>query len=166
MPYNGFLYSDKFDACVPYVEGFQFRMHSPAESLETTEMEVLLSKRGGIPTPKLHPKMTVLIHRLYQHILNYIPGLTDYKRMDGKILLFGSNLDYETVGESIRPTFGVGINEIFPNGGRICFTVDHLVENPQHIKSILAYTVSAKLPTFILEIAAVMESRSTKCNGR
>jgi hypothetical protein len=161
MPYNGILYCDKFDACIPYAKGFQFKMHSPAESLETTEMEVLLGKRGGTPTPTLQPKMTVLIHRLYQHLLNYIPGLTDYKRINAKIILFGSYLDYETFGESVRPTFGIGIKEIFPNAGRICFTVDHLVENPQHIKSILAYTVSTRLPTFILEISAYMESRST-----
>jgi hypothetical protein len=124
-------------------------MHSPAESLETTEMETILAARGAIPSQRPEEAKLILIHRLYLPCLNNIPCLTDYKRGAGAvILLFGSYLDYETVGKEVKPTFGTGLKEIFPNAGKICFTVDHLLENPHHIKNILAYTVN----TYILAL--------------
>jgi hypothetical protein len=142
MPYNGIIYSDEFDEYVPYYKGVPFIMHSPAESLETVEMETLLSVRGAIPAQRREDAKLILINRLYLPCINNIPGLTDHKRRDSTIILFGSYLDYETVGKTVKPTFGTGLKLIFPNGGRICFTVDHLLEHPLHIKNILAYTVA------------------------
>lgn len=142
MPYIGILLSENIDSYIPYVKGIPYVLHSPQESLETDEMENILNTRGAIPSQERDKAVLVLIHRLYQPCLNYIPALTEHKRRGAEILLFGSYLDYEMIDDFAKPVFGSGISKIFPNGGKICFTVDHLLENPQHIKSILTYTVN------------------------
>jgi hypothetical protein len=141
MPYNGILLSENIDSYIPHMKRNPYVLHSPQESLETDEMETILSTRGAIPAQERDRAVLVLIHRFYQPCLNYIPFLTDHKRRGAEIMLFGSFLDYEIVDDFAKPVFGSGISKIFPNGGRICFTIDHLLEQPQHIKSVLAYTV-------------------------
>jgi hypothetical protein len=141
MPYNGLLLSDDIDLHIPYLKGRPYLIHSPAESLETYEMEHVLATRGAILSSEPKEASLILIHRLYQPFLNYIPGLTEHKRRQTDILLFGSYLAHELVGGTVMPVFGSGITKIFPHGGIICFTIDHLLENPLHIKSILAFNV-------------------------
>jgi hypothetical protein len=105
-------------------------------------METLLGARGAIPSKTVESGMLILIHRLYLPCLNFISGLTDYKRSPNtKLIMFGTYMDYEAVGNEVVPTVGTSLKEVFPNAGRICFTIDHLLENPQHIRNVLAYTV-------------------------
>jgi hypothetical protein len=141
MPYNGILLSEDIDSYIQYMKGFPYVLHSPPESLETVEIENILSTRGAVQTSQREQARIVLIHRLYQHCFNFIPGLTEHKRRNADILLFGSYLDYEIVEHSVKQVFGSHISKIFPGGGRICFTADHLLENPQHIETILKYNV-------------------------
>lgn len=141
MPYSGLLLSDTINELVPYMKGVPYVLHSPIESLETTEIESILATRGSIPAVQRHGAKLVLIHRFYLPIFNYIPSLTEHKRRAAEILLFGTFLDFEMVDGTAQPTFGSGISKIFPNAGVICFTIDHLLENPQHIRHILAYVV-------------------------
>jgi hypothetical protein len=119
-----------------------YTIYSPPGSLETVEMENILHTRGAIPAKQIKDTALILIHRLYKPCLNYIPGLTEHKRTrNAEILMFGSYLDYEWDGIGVNPVFGSGVSKIFPHAGVICFTIDHLLVNPQHIKSILAYNV-------------------------
>ena len=143
MPYHGILLCENINSYIPYMKRLPYVLHSPSESLETYEMENILYTRGAMPSPQREKAILVLIHRLYQPCLNYIPSLTEHKRRNADILLFGSYLDYAMEGDTIKPVFGSGISKIFPNAGMICFTIDHLLENPQHIRSILAYNVDS-----------------------
>lgn len=142
--------------------GYSYVLHSPPESLETDEMEAFLYSRGGYPSDQPTKASVVLINRLYQHCLNYIPNLTALKRRlldwppkvkskiheaphkyrEVEIYLFGSYLDYQMEGNTMRPVFGNGLTRIFPGGGIICFTIDYLLVCPQHIKSIISFNVS------------------------
>jgi hypothetical protein len=132
-------------------------------------MENFLYSRGGHPSSEPTKASVVLINRLYQSCLNYIPHLTTLKRrvldwppkpkpksqevppktqgkyQEVEIYLFGSYLDHQMEGDTMKPVFGNGLTKIFPGGGIICFTIDHLLECPQHIKSIISYNV---FPTF------------------
>jgi len=141
MPYNGVLLSDAINNLIPYVKGVPYVLHSPGESLETVEMETILATRGAVRTSHAEAAKLVLIHRLCLPCLNYIPGLTEHKRRAADILLFGSYLDYEIMDYTVHSTFGSGISKIFPNAGVICFTMDHLLEQPLHIRHILVYSV-------------------------
>jgi hypothetical protein len=141
MPYNGILLSENIASYIPHMKGLPYVLHSPAESLETDEIENILNTRGAVSTLHREKAQIVLIHRLYQPCLNYIPALTEHKRRSADIFLFGSYLDYEMRDCSVKPVFGSGMSRIFPNGGRICFTIDHLLENPQHIRNIIMYNV-------------------------
>ena len=141
MPYSGILVSENIDSYIPYMKGLPYALHSPSESLETDEMEMILRTRGCILAQQRERAALVLIHRLYQPCLNYIPGLTEYKRRNADIILFGSYLDYEIDDNWVKPVFGSGLSKIFPSGGRICFTIDLLLEDPQHIQTILAFNV-------------------------
>ena len=143
MPYSGILLSEDINTFIPYMRNIPYVMHSPPDSLETDEMENILNTRGAIPASHTKDAALVLIHQLYRPCLNYIPGLTEHKRArNAEILLFGSYLDYEWDGTGINPVFGSGMKKIFPSAGIICFTIDHLLENPQHIRTILLYNVS------------------------
>ena len=142
MPYNAILLSDSIDLYIPHLRNMPYVIHSPPSSLETDEMETILATRGAVPSKERHLAGIVLIHRSYLPALNHIPDLTEHKRRNVDILLFGSYLDYEMIDGQVKPVFGSGVSKIFPNAGLICFTIDHLLENPQHIKSILAYNVS------------------------
>lgn len=165
MPYNGILLSESLDSYIPHMKGYPYVLHSPSQSLETDEMENVLSTRGHIPSQERDKAKLVLIHRLYQPCLNYIPGLTEHKRRNADILLFGSYLDFEMIDHSMKPVFGSGITRIFPNAGKICFTMDHLLENPQHIKSILMYNVWSPFPLVLtLEFSVVVERCFTHYN--
>lgn len=141
MPYVGILLSDSLNSYIPHLRDLPYVMHSPPDSAETSEMEVILATRGAIPAPERHLAGLVLIHRSLLPCLNYIPDLTEHKRRPVDILLFGSYLDYELEDGNAKPVFGCGVSKIFPNAGLICFTVEHLLENPWHITSILAYNV-------------------------
>jgi len=142
MPYTGLLLSEAIDEAIPYMKGYPYVLHSPVESFETVEMENILATRRAVPATDQKAARLIVIHRLYAPCLNYIPSLTRHKRnAETNILLFGSYLDYEMVGDMLKPTFGSGITKIFPRGGIVCFTMDYLLENPQHIKRALAYVV-------------------------
>ena len=155
LPYNAILVSSSFDSLIPRCRDKPYAIHSPAESLETQEMEAILATRGLVPSPVREEARIVLIHRSYLHCLNYIPDLSEQKRRyDTEILVFGTYLDYEMEDCQVKSAFGSDVLKIFPNSGRICFTVDHLLENPQHIKSILAYNVLPRMMTLILENSA------------
>lgn len=143
MPYNAILLSDSIDSYIPHLRDLPYVLHSPSESLETNEMEMILAARGAIPALERQPPGLVLIHRSLLPCLNYIPDLTEYKRRNIDILVFGSYLDYEVEQGEVRSVFGSEVSKIFPNAGLISFTVDHLLENPQHIKYILAYNVNS-----------------------
>jgi hypothetical protein len=129
-------------------------------------METFLYSRGGHPSSEPTKASVIVINRLYQSCLNYIPHLTALKRrqvhwqqkgkmksqemqpktpdkyQEVEIYLFGSYLDYQMEGDTMKPVFGNGLTRIFPGGGIICFTIDYLLEYPQHIKSIISYNVS------------------------
>jgi len=129
-------------------------------------METFLYSRGGYPSSDPTKASVVLINRLYQSCLNYIPHLTALKRrqlswppkvkskgpeaqsktlskyQEMEIYLFGSYLDYQMGGGSMKPVFDNGLTRIFPGGGIICFTIDYLLECPQHINAIISYNVS------------------------
>jgi len=155
LPYNAILLSSSFDSLIPRCRDKPYAIHSPAESLETQEMEAILATRGFIPSPVREEARIVLIHRSYIHCLNYIPDLSEQKRRnDTEILVFGTYLDYEMQDCQVKSAFGSDVLKIFPKSGRICFTVDHLLENPQHIKSILAYNVLPRMMTLIVENSA------------
>lgn len=143
MPYSAILLSDSIDSYIPHLRNMPYVIHSPPESLETDEMETILATRGAIPSEERHLAGLVLIHRSFLPCLNFIPDLTEHKRRNVDILLFGSYLDYEIQDGEVKSVFGSGVSKIFPNAGVIVFTVDHLLEHPQHIKSILAYNVSS-----------------------
>ena len=178
LPYSSILSYDTLDSYVKDKEhhqftqlqkgGYSYFLCSPPASLETDEMEAFLYSRGGYPALDPAKPQVVLINRLYQSCLNYIPHLTALKRrqicwprkgkpksqdenqnksqfQEVEIYLFGSYLDYHTEGDTIEPVFGCGLTRIFPGGGILCFTIDYLLEFPQHIKSIIAYNV---IPSF------------------
>jgi hypothetical protein len=140
MPYTGILLSDDINNYIPHMKGLPYIIHSPAESLETAEMEMILSTRGARPAVKREEAVLVFIHRLLLPILNNIPGLTKHKAIKnqfGRIMVFGSYLDYETVDDDVQPVFDFGMSQIFPSGSLYCFTTAVLMENPQFVKSIL-----------------------------
>jgi hypothetical protein len=140
MPYTGLLLSDDLNKYVPHLKGLPYIIHSPAESLETDEMEMILATRGARPAAKREDAVLVLIHRLLLPILNNIPGLTEHKLIKnplGQIMLFGSYLDYEMVDDIVQPVFDFGISPIFPASSVVCFTNALLLENPQYVKPIL-----------------------------
>ena len=141
MPYNGILLSENIHNLISHEKRYRYILHSPLESLETAEMENILHTRWATPVEKPEESSLVLIHRLYQPCLNYIPMLTEHKRRNADILLFGSYLGFETNDNSLEAVFGSGISKIFPNAGRICFTLDHLFENPRHTDAIFSYSV-------------------------
>lgn len=87
----------------------------------------------------------VLIHRLYSHILNYIPQLTDLKthKRETQFTMFGSYLDWESVDGQVKSTFSSQMVNIFPSGARIVFTMDHLLEDPLNILKIMDMFVCA-----------------------
>jgi hypothetical protein len=179
LPYSSILSYDGLDSYIKDEEHYQFSwlqrggysyvLHSPPASLETDEMETFLYSRGGHPSSEPTKASVLLINRLYQSCLNYIPHLTTLKRrqldwppkakpksqevphktqgkfQEVEIYLFGSYLDHQMEGDTMKPSFGNGLTRIFPGGGIICFTIDHLLEYPQHIKSIISYNV---FPTF------------------
>jgi hypothetical protein len=142
MPYTGLLLSDSIDEAIPHLKGYPYVLHSPVESLETVEMENILATRRAVVAAEKSDGRLILIHRLYLPYLNYIPSLTQHKRQpETNLFLFGSYLDYETVDDRLQGIFGTGITRIFPGGGFICFTIDYLLENPQHMNSVFSYVV-------------------------
>jgi hypothetical protein len=140
MPYTGILLSDDINRYIPHLNGLPYVIHSPAESLETAEMEMILATRGARPTGKRENAVLVFIHRLLLPILNNIPGLTQHKLCKEKyanIMVFGSYLDYEMEDDVVQPIFDFGMSPIFPSGTLVCFTTALLLENPQYIKAML-----------------------------
>src|SRR5579859_532583 len=123
MPYNAILLSDSIDSYIPHLRHLPYVLHSPSESLETDEMETILATRGAVPALERQPAGLVLIHQSLLPCLNYIPDLTEHKRRNIDILLFGSYLDYEMEDGVVKSVFGSGVSRIFPNAGLICFTV-------------------------------------------
>jgi len=141
MPYNGILISEKINSFLPQLRNMPYFVYSPPESLETIEIHQIMATRKAVLT-HIREAVIIMIHRLYQPILNFIPSLTEIKCAGKKdIFLFGSYLDYETVDGNVAGVFGSELMKIFPSGGRICFTMDHLLENPLQILRILEYTV-------------------------
>jgi hypothetical protein len=120
-------------------------MFAPLESLETLEMKQILAARKAEASTfdKTPSAPLVFIHRLYSHVLNYIPQLNDMKlhKKETQFVMFGSYLDWENVDGQLKSTFSSRMVNIFPNGARIVFTMDHLLEDPLHILKILEYVV-------------------------
>lgn len=143
MPYSGILLSDDINKVIPYLKGRPYLIYSPAECLETIEMETILATRGARPTARREDASLILIHRLCLPIINNIPGLTELKRGKtyGHFLLFGSSLDYETVDDTAHPVFDFGLEFIFPHSGIVCFTSPVLLEHPLFIIPLLEYVV-------------------------
>ena len=142
--YNGILLSEDLPREIPFDRQTRYVVFSPPESLETIEIERILASRGAHQAVAQKGQAgLVLIHRIYTPCFNYIPGLTDLKRLPGgtNIFLFGSYLDWEEVDDEVVQLYGFGCMKIFPGAGIICFTMDHILEDPHHIKSILAYNV-------------------------
>ena len=175
LPYSSILSYNGLDSYIKDDEhhqfswyqkgGYSYILHSPPASYETEEMEAFLYSRGGYPSNEPTKASVVLINRLYQYCLNYIPHLTTLKRrqlswppkvkskgheaqsktqdkyQEMEIYLFGSYLDYQMEGGTMKPVFDNGLTRIFPGGGIICFTIDYLLVCPQHMKSIISYNV-------------------------
>jgi hypothetical protein len=139
--------SEKIDTYLPPLRWTPYILYSPPESLETLEMQQIMAARKAVPSD--NGAAFVMIHRFYQPILNFIPVLTDFKREKTEFYLFGSYLDFEIVDDKAQSIFASEPTKIFPNGGRICFTMDHLLENPLHILKIVEMMVVIQLHMYL-----------------